>query len=184
MEYVAVFAIVVGCNLLPAFGPPTWLILVIVHAQWHGAIAALVVVGALAACSGRYVLARGAQRLKPFLPKRYIRGVERAATTLLERKASATAAIGLFLISPLPSAQLFIAAGFLELPLVPVTLAFGLGRLVTYSLYLTLASVATASLTGAFGNFFGSPLTIALEVVLVAATVVVPLLFAREPEPT
>jgi hypothetical protein len=79
---------------------------------------------------------------------------------------------------------LFIAAGLLELPLIPVTLAFGLGRLVTYSLYLTLASVAVTSLSSAFGDFFGSPWSIALEVILVGATVVGPLLLAKGDEET
>lgn len=182
--YLAVFGIVFAINLLPAFGPPTWLVLVVLHVSWKCNVPALVILGALAACSGRYVLARSAQRLKPHLPKRYVNGVERAGKALLEKRARATAAVGLFLISPLPSAQLFIAAGLLELPLIPVTLAFGLGRLVTYSLYLTVASVAITSLSGAFGDFFGSPWSIALEIILVLATVVGPLLLSKGDEET
>jgi hypothetical protein len=180
LTYLAVFGIVLGINLLPAFGPPTWLVLVVLHASWKCTIPALVIVGVLGACTGRYLLARSAQRLKPHLPKRYVRGVERAGKKLLEKRGQATAAVGLFLISPLPSAQLFIAAGLFELPLMAVTLAFGFGRLVTYSLYLALASVAITSLTGALGDFFGSPWSLALEASLVLATVVGPLLFARD----
>jgi MFS family permease len=179
LTYLAVFGIVLGINLLPAFGPPTWLVLVVLHVSWKVNVVALVIVGVLAASLGRFLLASSAKWLKPHLPRRYVAGVERAGSALLERRGRATAAVGLFLISPLPSAQLFIAAGLLELPLVFVTMAFGLGRLVTYSLYLTAASVAVTSLSGAFGDFFGSPWSIALEVILVLATVVGPLLLGR-----
>ncbi len=178
LTYLAVFGIVFGINVLPAFGPPTWLVLVVLHVSWGCNVVALVVVGATSACCGRYVLARSAQHLKPYLPKRYLRGVERAGKTLLARRGQAMAVIGLFLISPLPSAQLFIAAGLFNLPLLPVTLAFGLGRLVTYSLYLAVAGVAITSLSGAFRDFFGSPWSIAIEVLLVAVTVLGPLVVA------
>ncbi len=182
--YLAVFGLVVAINLLPAFGPPTWLVLVVLHVSWKCNVAALVVVGVLAACSGRYVLALCAERVKPHLPKRYVRGIERAGKVMLERRGRAAAAIGLFLVSPLPSAQLFIAAGLLELPLIAVTLAFGLGRLVTYSLYLAVASVAITSLASVFGDFFGSPWSIAIELALVAVTIVGPFLLGNSEEET
>jgi len=184
LTYLAVFGIVLGVNLLPAFGPPTWAILVVMHVSWKCNVVALVVLGVTGACLGRYVLARSAQTLKPHLPARYVRGIERAGTALLQKRGQAVAALGLFLISPLPSAQLFIAAGLLEVPLLPVTLAFGLGRLVTYSLYLTVASVAISSLSGAFGDFFGSPWSIGVEALLVVVTIVVPLLLGRTRDQT
>ena len=70
MAYLAVFAIVFGVNLLPAFGPPTWAILVFTRLHWHLNPVALVVIGAVAAASGRYLLARGARRFSGRLPAR------------------------------------------------------------------------------------------------------------------
>jgi len=44
--------------------------------------------------------------------------------------------IGMFVISPLPSAQLFEAAGLMGVKLLPLTVAFFSGRLVTYNFYV------------------------------------------------
>ncbi|MFM7860872.1 MAG: hypothetical protein ACKO8C_05645, partial [Candidatus Nanopelagicaceae bacterium] len=48
--------------------------------------------------------------------------------------------LALFIISPLPSAQLFEAAGLMYMNLLRLTLAFFSGRIVTYSIYATGAS--------------------------------------------
>lgn len=70
----------------------------------------------------------------------------RAAQTLVERKKVGTLAFfGLFVVSLLPSAQLFIAAGLLDLPLRLITLVFVLGRVISYAAYLSGATLADNS---------------------------------------
>jgi uncharacterized membrane protein YdjX (TVP38/TMEM64 family) len=54
--------------------------------------------------------------------------------------------LALFALSPLPSAQLFVAAGLVDASLLPLTAAFFAGRIVGYTLYVTAASAAKASL--------------------------------------
>jgi uncharacterized membrane protein YdjX (TVP38/TMEM64 family) len=77
----------------------------------------------------------------------------------------------LFALSPVPSAQLFVAAGLLEVRLLTLTAAFFAGRLVSYSLYVGGASLAKHSLehtlTGAFSSWWG----IALQVLMIAAVI-------------
>jgi H+/Cl- antiporter ClcA len=63
-------AVVFGINLLPAFGPPTWAVLVFTRLHWHLNPVALVLLGALAAMAGRYLLARLARHFKGRLPGR------------------------------------------------------------------------------------------------------------------
>ncbi len=142
MQYVYVFLIVFGVNLLPAFGPPTWTLLVFARLNWHLNPVALVVIGAIAAASGRYLLALGARRFRSHLSEKRRENLAAASDTLLKKKASLIATLAFFAIWPLPSAQLFIAAGLLEMNLVPLTLAFLAGRLVSYSIYLSVASLA------------------------------------------
>jgi hypothetical protein len=77
-------------------------------------------------------------------------------------------------ISPLPSAQLFLAAGLLDLPLGLLTLAFFLGRLVSYSIYVSIATLADKQLGNVIGHLFGSPWSIALQVGLLAAVCALP----------
>jgi hypothetical protein len=96
---------------------------------------------------------------------------------LLEKKRVGAAALfGLFVVSPLPSAQLFIAAGLLDLPLGPLTLAFFVGRLISYSIYVGLATLADRQFGNVIGQIFGSPWSIAIQVVLLMGVCVLPFL--------
>ena len=73
LELLTLFAIVFGVNLLPAFGPPTWAVLVlyVLNSNLHPAL--LIPVAALAAASGRLLLALAFRLLGNRLPKRYRR---------------------------------------------------------------------------------------------------------------
>lgn len=180
MPYLAVFAIVFGVNLLPAFGPPTWAILVFTRLHWHLNPVALVVLGAVAAASGRYLLAVGSRHFSARLPQRMRSNLDDAAAVLNRNKRSTIAVFGLFVVSPLPSAQLFVAAGLLDLNLKLFTLAFFVGRLVSYSIYVSVAVLADRQLGSVFGQFFGSPWLIALQVVLLVAVCLLPLIDWRK----
>ena len=50
-EYLIFFALVLGVNMLPAFGPPTWSIIALYAFNSDLSLAALVGTGALAAAS-------------------------------------------------------------------------------------------------------------------------------------
>ena len=86
-------------------------------------------------------------------------------------RGKAAAGLGLFALSPVPSAQLFVAAGLLTVPLVPLTVAFFAGRLVSYSIYVSAAAAAEESLGTVLGDVIGSPLAIALQLVMLAGLV-------------
>ncbi len=57
-------AVIFAVNLLPAFGPPTWAVLVFFSLDFDLPAVPLVLGGALAAAAGRLVLANGARRLR------------------------------------------------------------------------------------------------------------------------
>jgi membrane protein DedA with SNARE-associated domain len=180
VPYLALFAIVFGINLLPAFGPPTWAVLVFTRLHWHLNPVALVILGAVAASAGRYLLALGARHFSGGLPRRMRSNLEDARSLLEGRPRSAIAIFCVFVVSPLPSAQLFLAAGLLDLNLVLFTLAFFVGRLVSYSIYVSAAVLADRQLGNVLGQLFGSPWSIALQVVLLAAVCLLPLVNWRK----
>ena len=134
MPYLALFAIVFGINLLPAFGPPTWAILVFTRLHWH---------------------------LNP-----------------ITRQESGEHLCGLYPLCRVSVAlsPALLAAGFLDLNLRLFTLAFFLGRLVSYSIYVSVAVVADRQLGNVIGQLFGSPCSIALQVALLGAVCLLPLL--------
>jgi membrane protein YqaA with SNARE-associated domain len=170
--YLAMAAVVFAVNLLPAFGPPTWAVLVLFHLTRDLAPVPLVLVGALAAATGRLVLAMGTRRLKPWLPQRYVANAESAGRLVTERRRAAITGLALFAISPLPSAQLFEAAGLAGVRLVPLTAAFFVGRLVSYSIYVAgAAALKETNLGQLVADSLRSPWGIAVEVLLLAGLV-------------
>ena len=170
-QYLVAFAVIFAVNLLPAFGPPTWAVLVFFKLNSDLAAVPLVIGGALAAASGRFVLAHGARLLRGRVSQERRESLAAAQEALAGDRRKELTGLALFAVSPLPSAQLFIAAGLLDVPLVRFTLAFFAGRLVSYSIYVGGASLAKHSLehtlTGAFTSWWG----ITLQVLMLAGLV-------------
>jgi hypothetical protein len=171
LSYLALAGVVFGVNVLPAFGPPTWSLLVFFRLQSHIPAVPLVLIGALAAASGRLVLAFASRSFRGRLSAERLEHLTAARDALTGGRKRALAGLGLFALSPLPSAQLFIAAGLVDAPIVPLTGAFFAGRLVSYSLYVTLATMVKHSLGSIITDSFTSPLGIALQIVMLAGLV-------------
>ena len=170
-DWLLVFGCIFAVNLLPAFGPPTWAVLVFFNLSYDLPAVPLIVFGALAAAAGRLVLALGARHFRGrFSPERR-KQLAAAEQVLLGSRGKAMAGLGLFALSPVPSAQLFVAAGLLTVPLVPLTAAFFAGRLVSYSIYVGAASAAEKSLGAVLGDVIGSPLGIALQLAMLVGLV-------------
>jgi hypothetical protein len=170
-QYLLVAALVFAINLLPAFGPPTSAVLVSLTLSFNLASAPLIASGAIAAAGGRFVLASGARRLRPLLSNQRRASLAAAEGYLLANRARATFGLGLFALSPVPSGQLFTAAGLMEVRLPPLTAAFFAGRLVSYTIYVTGAAAIKESFGGAVLDGITSPIGIAIQLVALAALV-------------
>ena len=84
-----VFAVVFAVNLLPAFGPPTWTVLVALHFGRDVSPVALVTSGALGAACGRWALAHGAWLLRGRLSDDRRASLEALRAVVEDRKAGA-----------------------------------------------------------------------------------------------
>ncbi|MFT3976524.1 MAG: hypothetical protein QM688_05340 [Sphingomonas bacterium] len=159
------FLIVLGINLLPAFGPPTWSVILFYGLNTELPAPVIVLVCAVAAASGRLLLAHGFRYLRGYLPAKLKRNLASAQALLESRRSGVLWGLGLFALSPLPSAQMFEAAGLAGVRLLGFTAAFFAGRLVSYSLYAASAKgLRGTSLGDAFANVFSSPWGIALQI--------------------
>lgn len=171
-EYAVALAVIFALNLLPAFGPPTWSVMVLFTLNFDLSPVILVPLGASAAAAGRYVLASASRRYRRRLSPERRESLDAARRLISGSRGRAAAGIGLFAISPLPSAQLFVAAGLMAVPLLPLTAAFFAGRLVSYSIYVAAATAAEESLGRVFHDSLTSPLGLALQVAMLAMLVV------------
>lgn len=170
--YLILFGVVFAINLLPAFGPPTWSVIVFYGLATDLPVPAIVLIGALAAALGRFTLAHGFRLLARHVPERTQRNLAAVRAQFERKKGHGIAALALFAISPVPSAQLFAAVGLTGVPVARFTAAFFAGRLVSYSIYAGSAQlIAQSSLGDLFRQTFSDPVAIALQVILLIGLV-------------
>ena len=139
-NYLALVALVFSINLLPAFAPPTWIILVFYKLNTGLNTFAIIILGVMASSSGRYVLALATRRLRGRLKPQHVENLERVRTSLNRGGKGVILYFVFFIISPLPSAQIFEAAALMNAALIPITIAFMVGRTISYSISVVGAS--------------------------------------------
>jgi len=160
-------------NAVPAFAPPTWSILVWFELGYELRAPILIIIGVLAAVTGRAILATYMRHSTRWMPKTYVDNMHSAGAYFTKTQGRTAALLGLFFLSPLSSAQLFAAAGIMRsVALRPLLLAFAAGRVVTYSVYVTGAHLAKrTSLGDIVLDAFRSPWGLAAQILLVALVV-------------
>lgn len=177
---VTLFSVVFVLNIVPAFAPPTWMAL-----SWVGFNHPLVnpfvvaLIGAIAATSGRLVLAKLSRVI---IRQRFMSYAMRGNIDFikgkLDRHRSLTfGAFLLYAFSPFPSNYLFIAYGLTSLPLWLITIPFFMGRWVSYSFFVFTAAEVSKHLAfeaTEVQHYFGVYFVIS-QIVLLAAV----LLFAQ-----
>jgi len=174
IDIIALAGVVLFFNLMPAFAPPTWMALVLfsLNTELHPIV--IVAVGAIFAGTGRYLLARATGLFRNRISKKSLSNLEAAQTLLTENTSRKLLTIGMFVISPLPSAQLFEAAGLMGVRLLPLTIAFFSGRIVTYNFYVFGASELKAHGIGdLITKEFTSVWAILFQVVMIASVVLI-----------
>jgi uncharacterized membrane protein YdjX (TVP38/TMEM64 family) len=157
-------------NALPAFAPPTWMALVFFLINYDANPVALVIIGVISATTGRAILAWYFRKFAHLIPTKFSRNMEYAGHYFTEHSTKRYALLGIFLISPISSAQLFEAAGLMKsVALRPLLIAFAAGRTISYSTYVTgAAAIATTNFGDLLIHQLKSPWAIATQILLIA----------------
>ena len=157
-------------NALPAFAPPTWMVLVFFLINYDANPVALVIIGVISATTGRAILAWYFRKFAHLIPTKFSRNMEYAGQYFTEHSTKRYALLGIFLISPISSAQLFEAAGLMKsIALRPLLIAFAAGRTISYSTYVTgAAAIATTNFGDLLIHQLKSPWAIATQILLIA----------------
>jgi len=173
MGYAVAVLVIFLANLVPAFAPPTWAILVFFTMKNDLNPAILVIFGVASATTGRAILALSFRKLRDWLPKGYVANMENLGTYVANNSRRAMGLIALFFLSPISSAQLFEAAGIIkEIRLKPLLFAFAGGRLVSYSIYVSSATaLKSTSLGQVLTREITSPLAIAIQAAFILGLV-------------
>lgn len=171
--FLILFGIVFAINLMPAFGPPTWSVIVLYGLNSDLPLGWMVLTAALASSAGRYLLAHGFRLFAGKLAAKTRANLAAAREAFEAKKNHNLLALAFFVFSPLPSAQQFGAVGLAGVRILPFTLAFFAGRLFSYTLYAGGAELVDqqTSLGETFRANLSSPWFIGLQVLLLAALV-------------
>lgn len=172
-EYAIFVGVVLAINLLPAFAPPTWLVITFFAFTYELELVPLVLLGATTAACGRYLLALGARAMRGRMSAERIADLDALRADLESRPASSFGGLALFLVSPLPAAQMFEAAGVTGLPLRPLTFAFWIGRLISYTIYGTAATLAADNFGDVLRDAIKSPWFIVLNVLMIGVVIAI-----------
>jgi membrane protein YqaA with SNARE-associated domain len=171
-DYLILFGIVFAIHLMPAFTLPTWPVIVVYSINAGMPMLGLAVTGAAGATLGRYVLARLSCLLAHRFPEKTRSNLEAARGLFEGRKRNVLIGLGLFVFTPVPSAQLFEAAGMSGVGLLRVTSAYFLGRVGFYSGYAYAGrSISQTSLGQITRETLTSPVGIGVQVLVIAILV-------------
>ena len=146
---IVVFAAVYILNTLPAFAPPTWMVLSFFgfnHPQFN--FLSLALAAAFAATLGRITLATLSQFIirKKLLNTKTKENIDVLKDALENRKNQTMGALLVYSFTPLPSNYLFIAYGMTTLPIKLIAVPFFIGRMVSYAGWIFLGQETYKSL--------------------------------------
>ncbi len=169
-NYFALFGLVFLINVMPAFAPPTWIVLVFYKLNTGLNSFAIITLGVFASASGRYLLALATRKLRGRLKPSYVHNLERVRTKISQKRRGVIFSFLFFVISPLPSAQIFEAAALMNAPLLAITFFFVIGRSISYSISVLGTSTLKAHAIGPLLiNTIKSPWGIVLQCICLFA---------------
>jgi hypothetical protein len=160
LAYLLVFLI----NIVPAFMPSTWMVLAFFRIKYGLPLLALGIGGALISACGRYVLAKGSELFsRRFMKSKQPDLLELGGFLNAHRNHTSTA-VFLYTLTPLPSNNLFIAAGMAGVQLSAVFLGFLCGRLIIDTVFVWTTNEVFRQFEDVFERTFQSWQGILLQV--------------------
>ena len=152
LNYLEIILVSFAVNVVPAFAPPTWIVLTIYgigHPFLDTPIVALA--GVVGSVGGRLVMYYYSKALGKYIPNRYAENLKNFRSFVKERKWGLFFGTLVYSSGPLPSNFLFIASGIARTDILPMLGGFALARGISYTI-LIQASMGIFSILALFGG--------------------------------
>jgi membrane protein DedA with SNARE-associated domain len=155
--YLFIFLLIFIINVVPAFMPPTWIILSFFYINNDLLFIPTIILGVIAATSGRVVLALISRYwLKHIMPIKFYSNYQYLGEYLKRNTKLTLPIVFGYAFSPISSNSMFIMAGLSDLNLKLIAVSFFIGRLISYSFWITashqLSNRLDTIFTGTFSN--------------------------------
>lgn len=157
---------VLGINLVPAFMPATWTILALFYIKYDLMLLPVVVIGAAMATTGRvglYYLAKFG--LRAVIPKKLDENFGYLGEILNIRRSLTIPLVLFYAYLPVPSNQIFVAAGLAKANIKIIAISFFFGRLLSYAFWISTADKALQRFQGAYFERFNHGAKISAEII-------------------
>lgn len=165
VPYFFLSSVVFLVNLVPGFMPPTWAVLTFFTVKYDLSFFPTIILGAIFAVSGRIILAHLSQRyFRRFLSKKSEENFDSLGIFLQKNEKATLPFIIAYAFSPIPSNQLFIIAGLTRFNIRLLAFSFFVGRLISYTFWVGMATTAAESIEAVFANRFSSTGSVILEI--------------------
>ena len=144
LKYVEATFLAFLVNIIPAFAPPTWILLSIFEINNPNLNSfVLALFGVIGSVSGRFVMYLYSTAVGKYVPQKQADNLNYFKKFMMERRLGVFLGTFVYSLSPLPSNFLFIAFGISRAKVLPVLVGFALGRLVSYSILVYLSLKAS-----------------------------------------
>lgn len=158
-------------NVVPAFMPPTWIVLAYYYATQGGNVLLLAVLGAVFSTMGRVLLAKGAAPVfGRIFPEQLKKNADTARLVFSKNPWASALFTFLYALGPLPSNAIFMIAGTARLKLVPIVIGFFAGRVLSYFLLIHASGLALDLLDDPFSH--SNPIGWIIDIAGILVTVV------------
>ncbi|MCL4366190.1 hypothetical protein M1437_03100 [Patescibacteria group bacterium] len=166
VNYVLLATLVFGINVIPAFMPPTWTVLAFFVTKYDLQIIPVVLLGASFATLGRILLAKLSEKyFRRFLSEDSKSNYDSIGEYLNSHKKLTIPLVIAYAFLPIPSNHVFIAAGLAKVKIKPLAISFFIGRLISYTFWVSLTQRLSDNLEGIFSNHFSKIGSIAIEII-------------------
>jgi hypothetical protein len=171
---LAAYAVALAINIIPYFMPATWMVVAFFLIAFHLPFWPLCIGCAFASTGGRWILAWMSSRWgRRLLSADHQRNVAALGSWLNQRAGwRRTLEVFAYALGPIPSNQIFIAAGLAGASIAPVAAGFLAGRLLSYPILAGGARGVNDHFNNLFLRAWHDPKTLILELASIAVIVV------------
>ncbi len=164
--YLFLVALIVAINAMPGLMPATWMVISFFVIKYDLSILPTVIFGAIAATTGRVVLANLSKKyVRPYLPHKQRKNLTALGKFLTTNKKLSIPLLVGYAFLPIPSNQVFIALGLSGVDFNLMAGSFFAGRLISYAFWVKLADHLADNFGALVATGWRNPTALIAEVV-------------------
>ncbi|MBI4038905.1 hypothetical protein HY384_03015 [Candidatus Daviesbacteria bacterium] len=163
--YALLASTVLGMNIIPVLMPPTWTVLAFFVYKYDLMLIPVVLIGASCATLGRIILAAISDKyFRRILSKDSQANYLSIGQYLNSHQSVTVPLIITYAFFPIPSNDVFIAAGFAKVNVKLLAMSFFVGRLISYTFWVSLTQKFGDGLVDIFSRHYSRGWPIAIEI--------------------